>query len=412
MDIFEKLYFFFHHIFNQFHHKKFIAYCASIFLSSVAFYAILILIKRSKNKFISKTLCRFIFINADKSDSNALQIGGLVFSLVSMIAITLLFNWFPYLLNAHQWKILELAYSSWIGILIYGYVDDRFEIRPIVKLTMQMGIIFVFCLRVSNVVYHENSALAFAVMVFFASAVVNGSNLIDGLDTLSYKVSSVIYFCFIILSAPVMNLPALFIAITCFFNMTGFYFFNREPSKIHLGEIGASSLGFSYVILSVLIFDSYENLNPVLNSVTKAIFPCSILIVELGVSFLRRLLNNKSPFKGDKLHLHHILHEIKGFSASNSASILAAVYLLLTMLCLIVMDPFSSIVSFILLILLTCAWYYFLGHKYWFSTEMRLNFNIFQKLLVKKEVRVIPSSALSDFRIIINKEAEEKHSHE
>lgn len=408
MLILEKLYFFFHHMFDQFHQKKFIFYCASIFFSSIFLYTFLILIKRSKHRFISTSLRQFLFINADKSDSNALQIGGLVFSLVSMISITLLFSWFPYLLNPHQWKILELAYSSWIGILIYGYLDDRFEIRPIVKLTMQMGIIFIFCLRVSNVVFHENSALAFTVLVFFATAVVNGSNLIDGLDTLSYKISSVIYFCYIILAAPVMNLPAFFIATTCFFNMTGFYFFNREPSKIHLGEIGASSLGFSYVILSVLIFDSYENYNPVLNSLTKAIFPCSILVVELSVSFLRRILNNKSPFKGDKLHLHHILHEIKGFSASMSSTILAAVYFILALFCLIMMDAFSSIVSFILLFVLTCSWYLLLGKRYWFSSEIKFNLKIFEKLLVKKEVRVISSNALSDFRIIINKQMEEE----
>lgn len=408
MEIANTLHDLFVHLFESFNNKKFAIYCFTSFISSFALYGLLLFIKKSKRNFIGQKLRTFLFINADKSDSNAIQIGGLVFSLVSMISIFLLFNWFPYLIDNHQWKILEVANLSWIGILIYGYIDDRFEIRPIVKLASQMGIILIFCLRVSNVVFHENSAQAFVVMAFFATAIVNGANLIDGLDTLTYKISSIIYFLFICLAAPILSLPTLFIAVTCFCNMTGFYFYNREPSKIHLGEIGVSSLGFSYIILSVLIFDGYKHHNPTLHSLTKALYPTTILIIELGISFSRRILNHKSPFKGDKLHLHHIFHEIKGYSASNSSTIIALAFLIISFIGILMMNPMTSIFSFIYIIIALIAWYLFVGWKYWFSDEIKLNLKIFEVLLIKKEVKVISSSALSDFRIVINKEELQK----
>lgn len=394
---------FFDHVFNQFNVKKFLIYTLLIFITSLVAYAILLYINKKDLKFISPKLRKFLFLNADKSDSGALQIGGIVFSLVSMLSISLLFYWFPYLINNHQAKILSLAYISWFGIFIYGYLDDCYEIRPIVKLTMQLGVIFIFCLRVSNIIYHENSALAFVILMIFATGIVNGANLIDGLDTLTYKVSTVIYLAFIILAAPVNNIPALFVAVTCLFNMTGFYFFNREPSKIHMGEIGVGSLGFSYVVLSVLIFDSYKYFNPPMFSISKALLPCALPMVELGISFLRRLYNGKSPFRGDKLHVHHILSLIHHFSASLSSSIIAGVYLLFILFSLLIMGPYTSITSFIVLIILLMLWYFIIGRKYWFVEDFKLNLDFFQRVLKKKEVKVIPSNALSDFRIIITK---------
>lgn len=402
MEIFYKIIHLFDHVFDQFNHKKFALYCVCIFLSSIASYASLLFLNKDGLKFVPTKLRKFLFVNAEKSDSGALQIGGIVFSLISMISITILFHWFPYLINNHQAKILGLAYLSWVGIFIYGYIDDCYEIRPIVKLTMQLGVVFLFCLRVSNVIFPENSAEAFVVLIILATAIVNGANLLDGLDTLTYKVSTVIYLAFIILAAPVNNVPAFFVAVTCFFNMSGFYFFNREPSKIHMGEIGVGSLGFSYVVLAVLIFDSYKSVNPLPFAISKAALPCVLPMVELGVSFLRRLMNNKSPFRGDKLHIHHVLHLNLKFSASNSSSIIACVYLVFVLFALILMEPFSSITSFVFLTVITTLWYFLLGKKHWFGQEFKLNLNFFEKFLIKKEVKVIPSNALSDFRIIIN----------
>ena len=400
MPIILKLFTLFQFCFQHFHQTKFLLYCALIFGCSISAYAILLFLKRSGHKHLHPAIGKFLFVNAEKSDSNALQMGGIPFALISMISISLLFGYFPYLISEHHAQILHYASYSWVGILVYGYLDDRFEIRPIVKLASQLLLNSFFCLKASQVIFPENSAEAFLIMVFLSTAIVNGSNLIDGLDTLSYKVSSTIYFAFIVLAAPVLNLTALFIAMACFCIMSGFYFFNKEPSKIHLGEVGVSCLGFSYIVLAVLTFDAYKNFNPTLSAMSKALFPCVLPLVELSISFFRRLLSGKSPFKGDKLHVHHILHEVNGFSVSNASSIIAGAYLIFLLIGFMIMDPYSSIVAFFVLVFLTVSWCLFLGRKYWFKGEMKIN--IFEFLLVKKEVRIISSTSLSDFKIILN----------
>lgn len=399
----DKLILLFSTCFQQFHQTKFVAYCLIIFCSSLTFYYLLLAINKSEMKFVSLKLRKFFFISAHKSESNAIQVGGIPFALLSMLSTFILFSWFPYLIDQDQSKILFYALFSWIGILIYGYIDDYFEIRPIVKLFSQFILASIFCINSATILFPLHSAYAFVVMLLLAVGVLNGTNLMDGLDTLSYKISSVIYFSFIVLSAPVLNLPAFFIAVSCFFIMSGFYFFNREPSKIHLGEVGVSCLGFSYIILSVLTLNSYKNYNPFLLASSKALLPLVFPLVEITISFIRRILNGKSPFKGDKLHVHHILHEVFNFSASHSSSIIAASYFIMITLSLMLMDPFTSIVSFIVLIVLSFSWSLLLGYKHWFKNQVRIS--IFNSLLVKKDVNIISSNALSDFRIVIDKKS-------
>lgn len=398
MKLATRLYDLFHHCFQQFHQTKFLAFCLLVFCSSFFCYWVLLNLKQSGRRV---PFGKFLFVNADKSLTNALQIGGLPFSIISLFSIGLLFYWFPYLINENQGKILHYATYSWIGILFYGYLDDHYEIRPIVKLSFQLFLVSVFCLNTAKVVLPTDSAIAFLIMSFFSLAVLNGTNLIDGIDTLSIKVSAVIYLSFILLSANIMSLPTLFVATSCFFIMASFYFFNREPSRIHLGEVGVSCLGFSYIVLAVLIYEGYSKFNPPIYSLSKALVPVVIVLVEVGLSFVRRILAGKSPFRGDRLHLHHILQSVHQFSASATASILAGAYLLFVSFAFFLMDPFSSIVSFLALLALCLSWSVLIGRKHWFSGEIQLN--IFDALLVKEDVRIIPSNSLSEFRIVLTK---------
>lgn len=399
MDLLEKLISLFRHCFEHFNQTKFFAFCLSIFICSLCSYQFLIYLRKSGLKYVPDILHKFIFINALKSDSNALQMGGISFAILSMLSIFGIFYWFPYLIHHDEATILKFASVTWIGILVYGYFDDRYEIRPIVKLTSQLLLISIFSLGVANILLPSNSAIAFILLLGFATALVNGANLIDGLDTLSYKASSVIYFSFIVLAAPVNNLPALFVASACFSAMTGFYFFNREPSKVHLGEVGGCCLGFSYTVLAALTLHRYSQFNPVLPALNKAILPCVLPLIELTVSFCRRILNGKSPFRGDKLHIHQIIHEGYGISASFTSTILTGTYWLFSLVALFLMDRFSSIISLGTLIILTLSWYLVIGWKYWFAGELKIN--IFDGLAVKKGVRIIASDSLSDFSIVI-----------
>lgn len=403
MNIVEKIFNLFSHCFKHFHQTKFLVFSGASFMSAFACYWLFLRIKRSGRRI---PFASWLFLNADKSDSNALQVGGIPFSLVSLFSLGLLSYLFPYLIYGDQGRILHYAAYSWLGILFYGYMDDRYEIRPIVKLSSQLLLVSIFCLLASNVVMPENSALAFVIMVAFGTVILNGTNLIDGLDSLSFKISAVIYLGYVTLSAYILCLPALLVATSCFCIMLAFYCFNREPSKIHLGEVGVSCLGFSYIVLSTMVYAEFRKANPAPYAFTKALTPVVLVMVEVGVSFFRRMLTGKSPFRGDRLHVHHILTKTHGFTASNASTIIAASYLVFMVLSFYVMDILKSVASFMLLVILTTGWQFLLGRRHWFRGRFQLN--ILEALLVKEEVKIIPSNSLSEFRIIINEERDKQ----
>jgi UDP-GlcNAc:undecaprenyl-phosphate GlcNAc-1-phosphate transferase len=76
----------------------------------------------------------------------------------------------------------------------------------------------------------------------------------------------------------------------------GFLLFNFHPAKIFPGY-GATAL---YLLLAVVSILSSAKL-------ATAILVMGVPIVDAGYTILRRLASKKSPFFGDKKHLHHIL---------------------------------------------------------------------------------------------------------
>lgn len=397
----QKLIAFFEHSFTRFNQTKYFAFCAGILVCSWLSYYLLLALKRRGGERLPVFVKRYLVLHSLKSSSNALQIGGIPFAFWCIVSLLGIFRFFPYLASAAQTEILFHSMIAWVGILGYGYLDDRYEIRPVVKLAFQFTLIAVFALGCANLLHPANSAFALVFMAFLGLALVNGANLIDGIDTLSYKVAAVTYLAFVVLAAPIQNLVALFIASAAFFALTGFYYFNRYPSRVHLGEIGGSCIGLSYFILATVTYEGYRHHNPVFSALAKALLPCVMPVLELAISFLRRLLNGKSPFKGDRLHLHHILSDGLGFTVSRAASLEALVLFVSLGFAFFLADQTNAVVALAVHVLVLLAFYLGVGWRYWFLGRITVNF--FQGLMVKKEVKLIASDGLGDFEISINK---------
>lgn len=83
----------------------------------------------------------------------------------------------------------------------------------------------------------------------------------------------------------------------------GFLVFNWYPARIFPGFSGSTILGFMIAVLSIL---SGAKL-------ATALLVLLIPTIDFFYTFFRRILEKKSPLKGDQKHLHHLLLE-RGFS--------------------------------------------------------------------------------------------------
>jgi len=365
-----------------------------------------------------KNLRALFYIPARKSATNAVQFGGLPLALIiTASGLTLYFTHgiFPDL-TATEKNLWLIGMLSGVGIIIYGYLDDKFELRPVIKLAAQFTTISLFALLGSRVVYPHFSAFAFLILSFYGLGLLNGGNLLDGLDTLMIKLGSVTYIQYICL-AFYFDTPSLLMTTgLCWVPLLVFYFFNREPAKIHLGEIGGSYLGFTHLILACQLFHLLTKSNQApyhasqFNAVFLALMPLTLPMTELGVSFLRRLMNGKSPFKGDKFHVHHILHNYWKMAPRHVASWMAIGYFSAMMTAYAIglfVHPFAGYLSGICLVV---GLYWSIGHSYWVGKDtIELSAKTVFDVIRKKDVVLIDTSMIDDFTLTILSDSDEKN---
>ncbi len=255
------------------------------------------------------------YVPCTKSDSGAVLLGGVPVAIGSAIAFALLAE---SLIEFATWALPALVLVS------IGYLDDKVEIKSYVKLSLQIVAVTAFSYFAAGT--QDLNIYLFGVYLIWGFGVLSGSNLLDGIDTYSIKYSAGTYIAFTCLAFYFGQVELALTSILLIAPMAAFYYFNKFPSKMHLGEIGGTIIGLNFLFLSSLFYKSQTISGSSLN-VETLLLSLSIMhlpMTELGISLLRRISVAKSPFHGDKLHLHYILAKRKSVGVIKAANILSS----------------------------------------------------------------------------------------
>ena len=154
-----------------------------------------------------------------------------------------------------------------MAILLLGFIDDVADLKPFPKLVCE-----------TYVAWFVTGSVGATIWVVFFMNAMNLSDNMDGL-AIGLGVISALFLekwilCFLLLSV----LPA-----------------NFPNARVYLGDLGSLSLGY-VLALSVL---EHSTVIPILN--------VALPIVDTGFVVLSRLKRRRSPLKGGRDHLSHIL---------------------------------------------------------------------------------------------------------
>jgi len=196
-------------------------------------------------------------------------------------------------------------------ILGFGVWDDRLNLGYRIKLVGQLlaalAVIIIGGIRFESIPFLIDAELpiwiGIPVTIFFLVAVSNAVNLTDGLDGLAGGLSF-LTLCGIAYLAHISNESnVLMLAIPFMGGLLGFLRYNTYPARIFMGDGGSQLLGFVMGVLAILLTDS-----------TKGPFSPVLSLFLLGLPFLdtlgvsaQRLAEGRSPFIGDRKHIHHKL---------------------------------------------------------------------------------------------------------
>ena len=206
-------------------------------------------------------------------------------------------------------------------IFFIGIKDDLLVTAPMKKLLGQVlavSILVVFGgVRITSMygffgVNELTPEVSSALTIFTLIVIMNGFNLIDGINWLCSGVSLIItgFLGLWFIYNQFYGLGV--VAVSLIGSIIGFMWFNKTPAKIFMGDTGSLILGLIIGYLSIY----FIQLNPIaseqaLNSAPILMF--GILIVPLFDTlrvFVRRVLKGKSPFSPDSNHIHHRLLEL------------------------------------------------------------------------------------------------------
>ena len=201
---------------------------------------------------------------------------------------------------------------------IVGAIDDRFDLKPWVRLLAHVAAAVVMVLGTGYAVESFGRIVGFAEidLGFLAApftivacvALVNACNMLDGMDGLAGGTSLVAFsaLAFVAVSAGLSG--AALVSCAMVGAIAGFLIFNvpahfNRPLRTFMGDAGSTVLGFTLAAVALVLVQPE----------TAALPPAYVLwfvpipIFELFTSTIRRLLAGHSPFYADNGHFHHRL---------------------------------------------------------------------------------------------------------
>jgi UDP-GlcNAc:undecaprenyl-phosphate/decaprenyl-phosphate GlcNAc-1-phosphate transferase len=221
-------------------------------------------------------------------------------------------------------KLISLIFAS-IIVVITGYLDDRFNLKPLVKLAGQLVAAAIVVL--ANISYLAPLIELFdrfyfpwfvtvLGMILFIALMINAFNLIDGMDGLAAGVSAILFLGMAvktIVSGGSASILAL--QLIGFGACIGFLPYNFSPAKIFMGDTGSMLLGF---LLSVTFLFSVTANNFSGALVLGAIYIFAYPLLDVTFAIYRRVRGQCSILQADRCHIHHLFQGL-GISVRKTA---------------------------------------------------------------------------------------------
>jgi UDP-GlcNAc:undecaprenyl-phosphate GlcNAc-1-phosphate transferase len=209
--------------------------------------------------------------------------------------------------------------GAWVGrpvalvplavALAVGVSDDRFGLPAPLRLAAQLGVGAI--IAVTQPV-HLPGWIGVPLLMAASVVLINGFNLLDGLDTLSAGVGAAAAVGFAVLT----HGPARLMAASLTGALVAFLCYNRPPARIYLGDGGSYLLGAS---MTVLLADAW-GAGVASTTGVIALTLLAVPVAEVTCAVVRRRRSGRSLLAGDRAHPYDLLVG-RGWSPAAASSV-------------------------------------------------------------------------------------------
>lgn len=226
--------------------------------------------------------------------------------------------------------------TACIMLFAIGIKDDLAGVGHHTKFLIEFiaGLILVVPgnIRISNLhslfgIYELSYIPSVVLSVLIITFVINAFNLIDGIDGLAATTGIIVNSVFSVLFINLHHYELAAVSLTLVGAIIGFLRFNLTPAKIFMGDTGSLLIGLVSAVMAlkfISLNDAFQ-----IESASQASSSLGIVLAILigPISdtlrvFIIRLAKGKSPFRGDRNHIHHRMLTL-GFTHLQTTLILA-----------------------------------------------------------------------------------------
>jgi len=206
---------------------------------------------------------------------------------------------------------------------IIGLWDDIKELTPHFRLMIQVLLGLACSLTITfgstSGSATGNQSADLLLSIFWIVGITNAINFFDNMDG-GAAVASFMTALGIFLYSSITNQPYLStFGLVLMGVLVGFFYWNRRPARIYMGDSGALFLGILLATIAIRIDPETDSK---WTSFAVPILLLTLPILDTCVVVISRLINSRSPLKGGKDHLSHRL-ALKGIRHRNILYIFA-----------------------------------------------------------------------------------------
>ncbi|MCI1931383.1 MAG: undecaprenyl/decaprenyl-phosphate alpha-N-acetylglucosaminyl 1-phosphate transferase [Clostridia bacterium] len=289
------------------------------------------------------------------------RMGGLAIYLGFMLTVFLLYRFVQY---GETRKLIGFMIGASI-IVVLGMFDDVCDLPAKLKFFVQIlaALVAIFSgIRIHVVMWpvtHVLLTLSGPITLLWIVGVTNAVNLIDGLDGLAAGVSSIAAICLMVLCILTGDETAVVLTAALAGSCLGFLPRNFNPAQIFMGDTGATFLGYTLAVTSILgVFKGYAMLALVVSMLCLG-FP----IFDTLFAIIRRLARRQPIMQADRGHLHHKLID-RGFSQKQAVMILYGISTICGVIAILLAIKNAKVLVVILLTIIVLSFLiYFFNHR-------------------------------------------------
>ncbi len=289
------------------------------------------------------------------------RMGGLAIVIGFMFTVLLLYRFVEF---GETRKLIGFMIGATM-IVVLGMFDDIYDLRARFKFFVQILAALVAIMsgiQIHVVMWPVTKALTYLsvpITLLWIVGVTNAVNLIDGLDGLAAGVSSIAALCVMVLCILTGEEMAILLTAALAGSCLGFLPRNFNPAQIFMGDTGATFLGYTLAVTSILgVFKGYAIL-----ALVVSMLCLGLPIFDTIFAMVRRFAKHQPIMQADRGHLHHRLID-RGFSQKQAVMILYIISALCGVFAiLIAVKDAKVVVVIVFMVFVMSLVIYFFNHR-------------------------------------------------